>query len=141
MSLNPEQIIRRLNLEEAESDPRWDNQPKHVYRGHRMRHGKIYADPTGDWCFYDKLLKAGIFDDLTPDKFKGWQYVEGWNDGPYRVVWVNFELRATFTYCEGDLTLVVCDDDATFKTELLDCGECYKHGIDLGPLKDTVVEM
>ncbi len=46
---------------------------------------------------------------------KSFQYIEGWEDGPYRVVWLSEKLLAQVTYCEGDLSLDVAKDAEGYK--------------------------
>ncbi len=115
-NMTPDEIIKRFCLKRSGTS--------NIWRGNRFLHGKIYADPTGDWDDYDTALKADVWDQEQPTR-DGWQYIERWIDGPYRVVWVSWEHKATFTYCEGDLTLVVCRDDEAFKKELVDAEKCY----------------
>ena len=122
--MSPEELVQKLNLVEDVTDSRWSGTPKRLWRGSRWGHGVLFADPTGDWNRYDKLLEADIWDPDDPTS-PGWHYVESWIEGPYRVVWVNYEFRATFTYCEGDLTLVVCGDEETFNKELADAERFY----------------
>lgn len=45
---------------------------------------------------------------ITPE---GWETMYAWCDEPYRVIWRSREQRAILTYCEGDLTLELFDDD------------------------------
>lgn len=118
--MTPEAIVKRFNLQEETAN----RERKRIWWGSRGGHGKIIADPTGDWAIYDKALDADIWDRHDPER-PGWQYVEGWIDGPYRVVWISYEHLATFTYCEGDLTLVVCDDRESFDMEIRDGEVCY----------------
>jgi hypothetical protein len=122
--MKPEEIVERFKLVEDTTDPRWTGTPKRVWRGNRHRHGVVFADPCCDWGSYDRALAADVYNAEESDR-PGWQYIDGWIDGPYRVVWVSFEYRATFTYCEGDLTLVTCDDEATFRKELADAERYY----------------
>lgn len=57
---------------------------------------------------------------------KGYRWVERWGLEPYRSVWINPKELTTFTYCEGDLIKVICDDQAAFLDELRDNNEYYK---------------
>ena len=57
---------------------------------------------------------------------KGWEWVERWGDEPYRSVWINPQRLTTFTYCEGDLIKIICDDRVAFLDELREANEFYK---------------
>lgn len=39
-------------------------------------------------------------------------------DAPFRFVWLNPATRTLVTYCEGDLCMQVCDDDAELRAML-----------------------
>lgn len=45
---------------------------------------------------------------------KGWAQFDSAQDASYFGNWINPFERKWFTYCEGDCTLVECDDDAEF---------------------------
>ena len=47
-----------------------------------------------------------------------------WGDG-FRTVLIKFDERLIFTYCEGDLTLSVCNSSAEFYRELYEASEFY----------------
>lgn len=51
---------------------------------------------------------------------------EAFRDGRFRSVWVSNLDRATITYCEGDITLVLCEDKATFDLEIAHAEAFYK---------------
>lgn len=70
----------------------------------------------GDRYLYD-------FDACTSEK--GWQQFDTDQDASYFGVWVHREKRTTFTYAEGDRTLVVCEDDDHFREEIADMERCY----------------
>ena len=65
-----------------------------------------------------------------PDRGRGWYDCgkglpgEGWKrydtdqDAWYYGVWVNFETRQSFSYCEGDTALTTCPDEDHFRLEL-----------------------
>lgn len=114
--MKPEEIVRRFGMEEDEFDDRWRNTPKRVWRG----------GGSEGWWEFDNLAQAFL---LSPTRMAqkpdGWFYVEGWNDGRYRAVWVNPSQRATFTYCEGDTCLVVCGDLKTWADEITGACRCY----------------
>jgi hypothetical protein len=63
------------------------------------------------------------FTHCTPAK--GWKQYNTSQDASYFGVWVNLELRETVTYCEGDLSVVRCEDDAHLKAELDSMAEFY----------------
>lgn len=56
---------------------------------------------------------------------KGWKQYDTTQDAWYFGIWVNLGQRQTFTYCEGDLTLVTCPDDEHLRAELADYASCY----------------
>lgn len=45
---------------------------------------------------------------------KGWAQFDSAQDASYFGNWINPGKREWFSYCEGDTTLVRCDDDAEF---------------------------
>jgi hypothetical protein len=55
----------------------------------------------------------------------GWKQYDTKQDASYFGVWVNVEERKTFTYAEGDRTLVVCPTLDSFKAELADAERFY----------------
>jgi hypothetical protein len=55
----------------------------------------------------------------------GWTQYDTDQDAWYFGVWVHVEERLTFTYCEGDISLVVCKDEESFQAELADMARCY----------------
>lgn len=57
---------------------------------------------------------------------KGFDDVEEWNQAPYRYVWVNPEARATITYCEGDVTIVLLASQEAYDAEIEDARRCYE---------------
>ncbi|OIQ59815.1 hypothetical protein MOTE_10710 [Moorella thermoacetica] len=77
--------------------------------GHR-----IYRGTTG---FFGPLYNCN----LPP----GFEEVEEWDDGPYRRVWKNDAERTVVTYVEGDVDVVVCDNDETYRATLQDMAEFY----------------
>jgi len=54
-----------------------------------------------------------------------WKQFDTHQDASYFGMWVNIEKRMTFTYCEGDRTLVVCPDAEHLRAELKDAEEFY----------------
>lgn len=55
----------------------------------------------------------------------GWQQFDTKQDASYFGFWVNIEKRWTFTYCEGDRSLVVCPDVEHLRAELQNAAEFY----------------
>jgi hypothetical protein len=74
------------------------------------------SDPygNGDFKFMDRVKRAGNFK-------AAW----GWNEEPYRMVYIDFAQRAVVTYCEGDVSVAVADTDPAFKAELRDARTYY----------------
>lgn len=54
-----------------------------------------------------------------------WKQFDTHQDAHYFGFWVNIEKRLTFTYCEGDRTLVECPDVEHLRAELADAVEFY----------------
>ena len=63
------------------------------------------------------------FGDLKPSN--GWKQYDTSQDASYFGIWVNINKRQTFTFCEGDTTLVICPDDKSLQAELDDMARCY----------------
>lgn len=115
------EIIKQFNMVEAKDD-RWDGTGKRVWRSSVGRWGNQFAT----WHDIDQSLDGKLLNsDLSNYKPSTWYYVEGWNDGRYRTVHVCFGQMATFTYCEGDLSLSVCDTPDLFQEELESEAGCY----------------
>ena len=55
----------------------------------------------------------------------GWRQYDTSQDAHYFGVWVNMNERLTFTYCEGDISLVECPTAESFKAELDNADEVY----------------
>ncbi len=55
----------------------------------------------------------------------GWKQYDTRQDASYFGMWVNIPQRMTFTYCEGDRTLVVCPTLESFQAELADAAQFY----------------
>lgn len=53
---------------------------------------------------------------------------EKWCDGPYRGVWTADDVRAVFTFCEGDLTLSIFDSDEAYATARAEMKDFYEGG-------------
>ena len=65
-----------------------------------------------------------VFDLICRRKSNLW--IERWGDEPYRSVWINPKELTTTTYCEGDITKVICDNQGAFLDELREVNEFYK---------------
>lgn len=61
--------------------------------------------------------------DFAPPQ--GFIPIEHWGNGPYRAVWVDVNLRAIMTWCEGDLNLEVFATDGAFVTGIGDAAIYY----------------
>jgi len=55
----------------------------------------------------------------------GWVQYDTKQDASYFGVWVHVGTRRTLTYCEGDLSLVECPAEDSFKAELAHMAEFY----------------
>ena len=55
----------------------------------------------------------------------GWEQYDTDQDASYFGVWVNEAKRETFTYCEGDTSLVVCSSLDGYRAELLHMAGFY----------------
>ena len=67
---------------------------------------------------------------------KGFAQIDTTEDASYFGNWINFKNMELLTYCEGDLTVIKCDDVEEFKQQLLKVVSWYKNnksfiGIDL----------
>ena len=63
-----------------------------------------------------------IFDyDICSFK-KGFAQIDTNEDASYFGNWVNFKSLELITYCEGDLTVIKCDDIKEFKEQLFKVG-------------------
>jgi hypothetical protein len=78
--------------------------------GNTVEHG-FNGHPERDRYFYD-------FGGGLPGDQCNWKQFDTSQDASYFGVWVNFETRQTFCYCEGDTTLVTCEDDEHFALQL-----------------------
>ncbi len=57
---------------------------------------------------------------------RGFKYIDRWGKVPARSVWINPKERIVYTYCEGDLIKVTCDNQGAFLIELREANEFYK---------------
>ena len=55
-----------------------------------------------------------IYDFKLCTSKSGWAQLDTRQDAPYYGNWVNPTKRCTFSYCEGDTTLVECESDEEF---------------------------
>jgi hypothetical protein len=55
----------------------------------------------------------------------GWKQYSTYQDAWYFGVWVNQQLKQTLTYCEQDVSHVICDDDGQFTEEMADMAKFY----------------
>lgn len=68
------------------------------------------------------------------DLGEGFKGVSGWDqydtdqDASYFGVWINKITLQTFTYCEGDTTLITCPDVAHFNDEIENMNQYYSEG-------------
>lgn len=63
------------------------------------------------------------FGKLTPSN--GWKQYDTDQDASYFGIWVNIAKLQTFTFCEGDTTIITCPDTEHLKAELDSMAEFY----------------
>lgn len=66
-----------------------------------------------------------IIDFADNRKFDGWEQYNTNQDASYFGVWINLLKRQTLTYCEGDWSLVFCEDDEHYNREICSMNEFY----------------
>jgi hypothetical protein len=66
-----------------------------------------------------------FFDGKLCTRALGFEQFDTDQDAWYFGVWVNREDRATVTYAEGDLSLVVCASEESFRAEIADMENFY----------------
>lgn len=66
-----------------------------------------------------------FFDERVTRGGAGWQQWDTSQDASYFGIWVHRDLRQILTFAEGDITVVECPDDATFKAEIESMERCY----------------
>jgi hypothetical protein len=66
--------------------------------------------------------------DFASDFCDGWEQFDTSQDAPYFGVWVNRRELLTLTYCEGDWSLVVCEDVQHYNAEVQDAIDFYEEG-------------
>lgn len=79
-------------------------------QGNEVEHG-FNGHPGRDRYWYD-------FGDGLPGFRGDWIQYDTHQDASYFGVWVNPKTLQTFTYCEGDTTLVTCPDKEHLRSEL-----------------------
>lgn len=52
------------------------------------------------------------------------RFIDEWCNG-YREVFISLKDRVTLTLCEGDLSIVICPTEESFKAQLTGAIECY----------------
>ncbi len=75
-------------------------------------------------AFVDDLNRY-FFDGRVTRQGAGWQQWDTSQDASYFGIWVHRDLRQILTFAEGDITVVECPDDATFKAEIESMERCY----------------
>ena len=83
-----------------------------VYRNEEAD-ARLGAGRGSDRYFYD--FKA----------LKSWKQYDTHQDAWYFGMWVDLVQMRTFTYCEGDRTLVECPTPESFRAELADAAQFY----------------
>ena len=66
-----------------------------------------------------------VFDTRYCTSELGWEQYDTEQDAWYFGVWVHADERLTFTYCEGDWSLVQCPTEESFRAELADMARVY----------------
>jgi len=87
-----------------------------IYRG-SYRRVNIFSDPCCDGISVSNMLPEGF------------EYIEEFEDGPYRKVWKSDRLRAIVTYCEGDVSVTVDPDQTSYAARLAAQFQFYVLGI------------
>lgn len=84
------------------------------------------------------------YDFVTCNYKKGWAQLDTRQDASYYGNWINPTTRELLSYCEGDLTHTVCENDTDFIQAVRGCVNWHKDndyfiGID-GMCSDTIIE-
>jgi len=66
-----------------------------------------------------------VFDSKHCTPALGWEQYDTEQDAWYFGVWVHVAERLTFTYCEGDWSLVQCPTEESFRAELANMAKFY----------------
>ena len=72
-----------------------------------------------------------IFDFDSDFRAAGWLQFDTDQDASYYGVWVNPKLLRTFSYCEGDIYLVVCPDAEHYNAEIKAACEFHGEGFEM----------
>lgn len=91
----------------------WKQKPWQNDRGNTVHPGSA---PGAERYLFDFRVCAPAF---------GWVQYDTNQDASYFGVWIHNEERLTFTYCEGDLSLVECPTEESFQAELANMAEFY----------------
>jgi hypothetical protein len=85
-----------------------------VAEGSELPPGLIYRGFTmfGDYCKVGRMLPPGFVE------------VDAWSNG-FRAVWVNRDLRAIVTYCEGDVDVTIDRTLEAFDVRMGKAAEFY----------------
>ena len=89
------------------------------------RGNEIYRDGEADRKVGLQRGTDRYFYDFEGLKHPEWRQFDTWQDAWYFGVWVNVRQRMTFTYAEGDRSLVVCPTLESFRAELEDAERFY----------------
>lgn len=65
----------------------------------------------------------------------GWAQIDTYQDASYFGVWTNPERREIVTYCEGDITMEICDDDNDYRRACVACLTFYSTAHGLAPAR------
>ena len=88
------------------------------------RGNEIYRDEDADKMIGKRRGEDRYYYDFEA-LGKDWKQYDTKQDASYFGVWVNVAERKTFTYAEGDRTLVVCPTPESFAAELADAERFY----------------
>lgn len=95
---------------------------EHVQKGYSY---DTWVNERGNTVYRSTLSSDRYRYDSILHREAGWQQYDTWQDAHYFGVWVSIDKLATFTYCEDDLSLVVCPDKEHLKAELEDAERVY----------------
>lgn len=54
----------------------------------------------------------------------GFKYLDGFLCEPYYMVWCNREVLSIFSYCEGDINLMICNDFRSYQAQVMGHVDC-----------------
>ncbi len=98
---------------------------EYVKTGSRYQHWVNDRGNTVHGSYSPKFDDSRYTYDEILNRSSGWAQYDTDQDAHYFGVWVSQDQLATFTYCEGDISLVECPDLAHFKAELANAAEVY----------------